>query len=132
MNYNTKILTLVLFVFTFAATISFAQEDSSKSHSNHEAKIDMKNDDQKHMDMKDHNSMKMNDGQKEDDSIVRKGIIDLNAIDKNGDGKVYQDIMDWNVISDEPGTCPLCKMKLKEVTISEAKYNLIKNGFDFK
>jgi len=132
MNYNTKILTLVLFVFTFAATISFAQEDSSKSHSNHEQNMDMKNDDQKHMDMKDHKSMKMNDGQKEDDSIIREGEIDLHAIDKNGDGKVYQDMMDWNVISDEPGECPQCGMKLKEVMISEAKFNLYKNGFKVK
>ncbi len=132
MNYKTKILTLVLFVLTFAATMSFAQEDSSKSHSNPEHKMDLKNDEQKHIDMKDHNSMKMNDGQKEDDSIVREGEIDLHAIDKNGDGKVYQDVMDWNVISDEPGECPQCGMNLKEVTISEAKFNLIKNGFDVK
>ena len=132
MKRLTIILTTLLFVFTFAAAVSIAQEDSSKSHSNHKHKMNMKNDDQKHMDMKDHKSMKMNDGQKEDDSIIREGEIDLQAIDKNGDGKVYQDMMDWNVISDEPGTCPLCEMKLKEVTISEAKFNLYKNGFKVK
>jgi Cu(I)/Ag(I) efflux system membrane fusion protein/cobalt-zinc-cadmium efflux system membrane fusion protein len=59
-------------------------------------------------------------------------VIDLTAIDKNKDGKVYQDQMDWNVISDKPGKCPLCKMKLKEVTLEEAKKNLKENDFKVK
>lgn len=66
------------------------------------------------------------------ESIVRKGVIDLNAIDKNKDGKVFQDAMDWNVISDEPGTCPICGMILKEVTLDKAKQNLIEHGFKVK
>lgn len=65
-------------------------------------------------------------------SIVREGVIDLKAIDKNGDGNVFQDPMDWNVISDEPGRCPLCNMKLKEVSIDEAKKNLTENGYKSK
>lgn len=65
-------------------------------------------------------------------SIVREGVIDLKAIDKNKDGKVFQDPMDWNVISDKPGKCPLCKMTLKEVTVKKAKENLVKNGFKIK
>ena len=40
--------------------------------------------------------------------------------------------MDWNVISDKPGKCPICEMKLKEVTIDEAKVDLEKHGFKFK
>jgi hypothetical protein len=40
---------------------------------------------------------------------------------------VYQDMMDWKVISDMPGKCPLCKMELKEVTLREEKENLVKN-----
>lgn len=67
-----------------------------------------------------------------DQSIVRKGVVDLNAIDKNKDGKVYQDQMDWNVISDKPGTCPLCKMTLEQVTVKKAKENLKSNGFKVK
>ena len=67
-----------------------------------------------------------------DESIVRTGVIDLQMIDLNKDGKVYQDPMDWNVISDEPGKCPLCKMELKEVTLQEAKENLINNDFKVK
>ncbi|MBL1215160.1 MAG: efflux RND transporter periplasmic adaptor subunit [Ignavibacteriae bacterium] len=65
-------------------------------------------------------------------SIVWRGEIDLAAIDTNKDGKVYQDQMDWNVISDSEGRCPICGMKLKEVTIEEAKENLIENGFRVK
>jgi hypothetical protein len=65
-------------------------------------------------------------------SIVHEGTIDLEAIDKNGDGKVFQDLMDWNVISDEAGRCPVCGMFLKEVTIDEAKMNLKMNGFKYK
>lgn len=68
----------------------------------------------------------------EDNTIVRKGVIDLKAIDENKDGKVFQDQMDWNVISDKPGKCPICGMKLKEVTINEAKVDLEKQGFKFK
>ena len=65
-------------------------------------------------------------------SIVHEGVIDVESIDKNKDGKVYQDMMDWNVISDEPGECPLCGMTLKEVSIDEAKKNLKENGFEYK
>ena len=64
--------------------------------------------------------------------LIRKGTIDLEAIDENKDGKLYQDIMDWNVISDEPGSCPVCGMKLREFTIDEVKANLNEHGFEYK
>ena len=82
--------------------------------------------------------MKMNmkmkkDGKKQVKSeLIRKGVIDLSAIDKNHDGKVFQDVMDWNVISDKPGTCPICGMTLREVTIEQAKKNLKEHGFKYK
>ena len=63
-------------------------------------------------------------------SIVHEGTIDLSAIDENGDGKVYQDQMCWNVVSDEAGECPQCGMKLKEVSLEDAKKNLEANGYD--
>lgn len=66
------------------------------------------------------------------EEAVRKGEIDVESIDENKDGMVYQDMMDWNVISDEPGKCPLCKMTLKEVTVKEAKENLLRNDFKVK
>ena len=73
--------------------------------------------------------MKTDSSKNVQDSIVREGIIDLKAIDKNKDGKVYQDMMDYNVISDKPGTCPLCGMKLKEVSLEKAKEILSKSGY---
>ena len=65
-------------------------------------------------------------------TLIRVGIVNVESIDKNKDGKVFQDPMDWNVISDKPGICPLCNMKLKEVTIKIAKENLVKHGFKVK
>jgi len=66
------------------------------------------------------------------EDIVRKGVINLKTIDKNKDSKVFQDQMDFNVISDKPGICPLCGMTLKEVTLKEAKATLLKHGFKVK
>lgn len=81
------------------------------------------------MNMQQHDHSKM---QSKDESIVRTGVIDVKAIDKNKDGKVFQDQMDWNVISDKPGKCPLCKMTLQEVSIKKAQENLKANGFKVK
>ncbi len=78
-----------------------------------------KNDKMQNMDMKKESNQKSkvkNQNKKEESEIIRKGIIDLSAIDKNKDGKLYEDIMDWNVISDAPGECPICGMTLKEFT----------------
>ncbi len=76
-------------------------------------------------------SMKM-DHSKMENHIVHKGTIDVAKVDKNNDGKVFQDMMDWNVISDKAGDCPLCGMTLKEVSVDQAKKNLEKNGFKTK
>ncbi|MFH0733089.1 MAG: heavy metal-binding domain-containing protein [bacterium] len=65
-------------------------------------------------------------------SIIREGVIDLSVIDENKDGKVFQDSMDWNVISDKPGKCPVCKMLLVEFSLKDAKSNLEKNGYKTK
>ncbi len=65
-------------------------------------------------------------------SIIREGVIDLKAIDKNKDGKLWQCPMDWNVISDEKVKCPICEMKLKEFSINEVRINLERNGFKYK
>lgn len=97
----------------------YKQTDGHKMDHSKMMKHDMKHDDHDKID----NKM---------DKIVREGKIDLIAIDKNKDGKVFQDPMDWNVISDEAGECPICGMKLKEVTIDTAKRNLLKNGFKIK
>ncbi len=108
-----------------------ALDKKSPDMMDHSTMDDHKMDHSKMMnhDMKpaDHDKMDM-----KKDNIVREGEIDLTAIDKNGDKKVFQDQMDWNVISDEAGECPLCGMKLKEVTLEKAKENLIKHGYKVK
>ena len=113
----------VAFVFTFIiSATSFSQEkmDYTKNHKN----------------MKMHNMEMMKDSShkimEKKNSIVREGVIDLQTIDENKDGKVFQAMMDYNVISDKPGKCPLCGMKLKEVSLKKAKDTLIKAGFKVK
>ncbi len=140
---RTQILSLFLSGLIFTG-LAFAQDYDSKDHKHSgdknamsssteidSTKMDMSKD---HMNM-DHDMMMKNDSKgmmQDKNSIVREGIIDLNAIDKNGDGKVYQDQMCLNVVSDEAGECPQCGMKLKEVSLEEAKTNLEENDFDVK
>ena len=71
-------------------------------------------------------------GNMNDTTIVRKGVIDVNSIDLNKDGYVYQCTMDLNVISDDAGKCPLCGMTLKKVTNEEAIRNLKEHDFEVK
>jgi Cu(I)/Ag(I) efflux system membrane fusion protein/cobalt-zinc-cadmium efflux system membrane fusion protein len=78
-----------------------------------------------------HETMNM-ETEQSNSTIVHEGMIDLMMIDENKDGMVYQDPMDWNVISDEPGKCPLCKMELKEVSLEKAKENLLKHNYQVK
>ncbi len=145
LNKTSKLVVTSLITLLITAGLSFAQEENSKeqNHSdmkdhnmNHETmmdstKMDMSKD---HMNMN-HDKMMKNDSKgmiKDNKSIVHEGTIDLAAIDENGDGKVYQDQMCWNVVSDESGECPQCGMKLSEVTLGKAKANLEENGFEVK
>lgn len=100
---------------------SYMEADST--HKNHEMKSDSKMHYMQH-EMKSDSTM--------ESSIIREGVIDLKAIDENKDGKVYQDQMCWNVISDKPGECPQCGMTLKEVSLEKAKENLRKHDFKVK
>lgn len=84
------------------------------------------------MDMQNTEMKGMKEMHRDDSSIIRKGVIDLSAIDENKDGFVYQDHMDWNVISDKAGECPICGMTLKKVSLEVAKENLVKHGFKIK
>ncbi|BDQ04329.1 heavy metal-binding domain-containing protein [Ignavibacterium sp.] len=101
--------------------MSYMDADSTNKHS--EMKSDKKMDNMNH---------EMKSDSLTESSIIRKGEIDLKVIDENKDGKVYQDQMCWNVISDKPGECPQCGMTLKEVSLEKAKENLIKHNFKVK
>ena len=126
-------LSFLLAVFFLITVSSFAQ-DSSKTKMEHKHKMEMGKDMKHKMEMmKDSTQkMKMDSSKIKEESIIRTGEIDLVAIDKNKDGKVFQDTMDWNVISDESGECPVCGMELKEVGLEKAKENLIKHNFKVK
>jgi Cu(I)/Ag(I) efflux system membrane fusion protein len=76
--------------------------------------------------------VKMDSGHSHSNSIVREGEINAESIDNNKDGKLWECPMDWNVISDESGRCPVCNMKLKEYSIDEVKVNLTKHGYEYK
>lgn len=104
--------------------MSSGHEHSEVNETSSSADIEMKEHQKHHPDEKIVEQIKP--------TIIRTGIIDLNAIDENKDGKIFQDPMDWNVISDKAGRCPLCNMELKEVSLEEAKENLIKNDFKVK
>jgi Cu(I)/Ag(I) efflux system membrane fusion protein/cobalt-zinc-cadmium efflux system membrane fusion protein len=107
-----KMIVVIFTLILILCSSSFAQEkmDSTTNHKN----------------------MKMHNMEMKKDSVVREGVINLQKIDKNKDGKVFQDMMDYNVISDKAGKCPLCGMKLKEVSLKNAKEFLIKSGFEVK
>jgi hypothetical protein len=64
--------------------------------------------------------------------LVREGAIDVESIDANNDGRIYECPMDWNVLADEYHDCPVCGMKMKEYTLNEAKENLKKYGHEVK
>lgn len=64
--------------------------------------------------------------------LVREGIIDVQSIDTDKDGNIYECPMDWNVLNDKDGDCPVCGMKLKEYSIAEIKDNLTKYGYEYK
>jgi hypothetical protein len=67
-----------------------------------------------------------------DSPLIRTGVIDVVSIDKNGDGKLFECPMDWNIIADEYQRCPSCEMKMKEYTIDEIKNNLDEYGYEYK
>jgi len=137
-----KQLLIIFALVSFFATFTFAQEQPETTNtdkkecvkgccSGHDSQGSMT---MANMDMdsthSSHHQMKSNETQEV--SIIREGEIDLVAIDVNEDGMVYQDMMDWNVISDKPGECPVCGMILKEVSLEQAKANLEKNDYEVK
>lgn len=64
--------------------------------------------------------------------LVRLGIIDVESLDGNKDGKIYECPMDWNVLNDAHGDCPVCGMDMKEYSLADIKSNLDKYGYEYK
>lgn len=138
MKALNRVLVLAIASLFLAASLTFAQ-DSTKSKNNehekempaHSGKMDKKGGEEHGM-MKNMKGMKHEKSAVLDSSVIRKGEIDLKAIDENKDGKVYQCQMDFNVLSDKPGKDPNCEMKLEEVSLEKAKKNLISKNYKVK
>ncbi|MFO7445794.1 MAG: heavy metal-binding domain-containing protein [Ignavibacteriaceae bacterium] len=69
-------------------------------------------------------------GRDVDSTFIRDYSVDVASLDANGDGSVYQCPMDWNIISDDAGSCPVCMMDLEEYSVSVAQQNLEDNSPD--
>ena len=80
----------------------------------------------------DHAAHKKSDQKQELNPMIHTGEIDVKKLDENKDGKVFECPMDWNIISDKEGRCPVCEMKLKEYTVKDTEKNLIKFGHKVK
>ena len=134
---TVKILFLSFIVFFTAASLSYAQDAAKGKTTQHEMKMDKGMKMEHNMNMPAgkqgmDSSMKMGKKENHSSPVAYKGVINLKSIDDNKDGKVYQCPMDFNVLSDKPGVDPKCGMKLKEVTLKQAKNNLTKHGFKVK
>ena len=112
-------LTSVIIAFTLLALISISCSEQNEEVSE---KMEMKADKQ----MSEHSIGEATS------ELVREGVIDVESLDVNKDGKIYECPMDWNVLADEYHDCPVCGMKMKEYTLSEVKDNLIKYGYEVK
>jgi hypothetical protein len=153
-NNAIKTALVILFVlgitFTTSYSESYSQKDSTNTKSKKHSKVmtmDKCNDMTKCKDMSQcKDSAKCTDMSKCKDKcagmdktmkmdskkVDKVKAINLKAIDKNKDGKVYQCPMDFDVLSDKPGKDPKCGMDLVEVTLEQAKKNLTDHGFKVK
>jgi len=99
-NFLSATLVLAGLMFYTLSNLTFAQEHKSSCcgsgmEKDVVAMSDVSGDSTKKMDMK--HDLHNHSGMKNDkENIVREGKVDLKAIDKNKDGKVYQCPMDWN------------------------------------
>lgn len=132
LKLNDKIVTSGQFMLDSESSLRSAVKLFSSSNAKEIEDHNMTDEEMKNMDSEKQVEQPSKNHSDKEVSIVREGIINVEAIDVNGDGKVFQDPMDWNVISDKDGRCPVCGMFLKEVTIEEAKKNLTDNGFEYK
>ena len=112
-------LTSVIIAFTLLALISISCSEQNEEVSE---KMEMKADKQ----MSEHSIGEATS------ELVREGVIDVESLDVNKDGKIYECPMDWNVLADEYHDCPVCGMKMKEYSLEDIKTNLDKYGYEYK
>jgi hypothetical protein len=112
-------LTSVLIAFTLLAVISISCSEQKEEITE---KMEMKADKQ----LSEHS---IGEAKSE---LVREGVIDVASIDENNDGKLFECPMDWNVLNDTHGDCPVCGMDMKEYSLEDIKTNLDKYGYEYK
>jgi hypothetical protein len=61
---------------------------------------------------------------------IRQEPIDLQAIDRDRDGYVWQCREDANVVADEAGACPNCSRKLERVDLDDADSRMDEQGVE--
>ncbi len=135
LSAGTKVVTSAQFLIDSESNLRAAVQQFVPANKNGKEKDSAKTMKNMKMDNKKSENkkpMKMNGTKKQVSENIKAKIINVEAVDKNHDGKVYQCPMDFDVLSDKPGIDPKCGMKLQEVTIAEAKANLIEHGFKVK
>jgi len=135
LNAGTQIVTSAQFLIDSESNLKAAVQQFVPANNNVKEKDSAKT--MKNMKMEnkksgDKNQIEKSGSKKHESETVKSKIINVDAVDKNHDGKVYQCPMDFDVLSDKPGIDPKCGMKLQQVTIAEAKANLIEHGFKVK
>ena len=131
-----KVVTSAQFLIDSESSLKTAMKNFSNSDINQESSVQIKSDDTKNtaeqMSQENHDHAKIENEYGVESPLIRTGVIDIKSIDKNGDGKLWECPMDWNIIGDEYQRCPVCEMKMIEYSIDDVKANLEKHGYEYK
>ncbi len=114
-----KLYIYFILILSLVFTISCSNNDKQEVEQNPEMKADKQ--------MSEHSI-----GEAPTSDLVRLGTIDVESLDINKDGKIYECPMDWNVLNDTHGNCPVCGMDMKEYSLKDIKANLDKYGYEYK
>lgn len=131
---GSKVVTSAQFLIDSESSLKTAMKNFSKQETDDkELKGESKpSDHNSEMNTKDEHNHSNQNEYGIDSPLIRTGVIDVETLDKNGDGKLFECPMDWNIIADEYQRCPACEMKMKEYTIEEVKKNLDEYGYEHK
>lgn len=131
---GSKVVTSAQFLIDSESSLKTAMKNFSKQETaDKEMKGESKSSDHNsEMNTKDEHNHSNQNEYGIDSPLIRTGVIDVETLDKNGDGKLFECPMDWNIIADEYQRCPSCEMKMKEYTIEEVKNNLDEYGYEYK
>jgi len=132
MKFNLIKISLAVILFSFMSISSYAAGFTPKDSTIMKSMKHMKMDTSGYQAKCSTMDKNLKTGSMKSSKQMTAKVINLKAIDKNKDGKVYQCPMDWDVLSDKPGKDPKCGMEMVEVTLKQAKKNLTDHGFKVK